>query len=175
MTAAPVEYVLDELGVVVDAQPAAHPLTRVDRDNALVYEGGGEFDMTAAMEDLENDLKQANYVGARFADRSGDYIGSAPNLDLEAVVGVRIIGYSGSYGHVDPLGEDGVVFQGDNDALVEQIRSTLLDALDWPDAGRTNVSFTHLSVTNESPVMAAWSDFYRYDMDLLLNGYEFLG
>lgn len=174
MTAKPVEWVLDELGAVVDAQPNDHPLRRVDRDNALRYDGGGDFDMTAAMEDLENELKKANYVGARFADRSGTYIGSAPNLDLDAVVGIRIIGYSGSFGHVDPLGEDGVVFQGDDSALVEQIRSTLLDALEWPDAGRTDVAFTHLSITNESPLMAAWADFHRYDFDVAFNGFETL-
>lgn len=171
MTATEVEYVLDELGTVVDAQPADHPLRRVDRDNSLVYESGGAFDMTQAMDDLEDKLKQANYVGARFADRDSPYVGTSPMLDTESVVGVRIIGYSGSYGHVDPLGEDGVPFQGTDDALVEQCMAALRDDLQFPDAGRTNVAFTHLTITNESPVMAAWQDFHRYDFDVVLSGF----
>jgi len=172
MTATEVQYVLDELGAVVDAQPADHPLKRVDRDNSLVYDDGGAFDMTQAMDNLENDLQKANYVGARFADRESTYIGTNPNLDTESVVGIRIIGYSGRYGHVDPLGNDGVVFQGIDGALVEQCMDALRDGLQFPDAGRTDVAFTHLTITNESPVMAAWQDFYRYDFDVVFDGFE---
>lgn len=174
MTATPVQWVLDELGAVVDAQPADHPLRRVDRDNALIYDGGGTFDMAAAMNDKTDDFKRANFVGARVADRDGTYIGTKPNLDLESVVGIRIEGYSGSYGHIDPTGSDGVVFQGTDNALVEQIRSTLYDALQWPDAGRTDVAFTHLSITNETPVMADWQDYHRYDFDVAFDGFETL-
>ena len=172
MTATEVQYVLDELGSVVDAQPADHPLRRVDRDNSLVYDSGGSFDMTQAMEDLENDLKQANYVGARFADRDSSYIGTKPRLDTESVVGVRIIGYSGSYGHVDPLGNDGVPFQGTDDALVEQCMDAIRDGLQFPDAGRTDVAFTHLTITNESYPMAAWQSFYRADFDVVFDGFS---
>jgi len=174
MTAKPVEFVLDELGAVVDAQPDAHPLRRVDRDNSLLYEDGGDFDMGGATTERTEDLRDANVVGAAFVDRSGDYIGTAPNLDLESVVGIRIEGYSGNYGHVDPTGDDGVPFQGTDDALVEQIRSTLYDALQWPDAGRTNVSFTHLTITNEVPAMADWAEHHRYDFDVAFDGFETL-
>ncbi|WP_135363446.1 hypothetical protein [Halosimplex halophilum] len=172
MTAKPVEWVLDELGAVVDAQPDAHPLWRVDRDNSLIYDGGGTFDMSAAMEDKTDDFKRANFVGARFADRAGEYTGTEPDLDLDEVVGVRVEGYSGGYGHVDPTGQDGVVFQGRDDALVEQIQATLYDALQWPGAGRTNVAFTHLTLTNESPAMAEWSEYHRYDFDVVFDGFE---
>ncbi|GAB6863212.1 hypothetical protein ACFR97_10260 [Haloplanus litoreus] len=174
MTAKPVEFVLDELGAVVDVQPAAHPLRRVDRDNSLLYEDGGDFDMGGAITDRTEDLRDANVVGAAFVDRSGSYIGTAPNLDLESVVGVRIEGYSGGYGHVDPTGEDGVPFQGTDDALVEQIRSTLYNALQWPDAGRTDVAFTHLTITNETPAMADWEDHHCYDFDVAFDGFETL-
>jgi len=174
MTATPVKWVLDELGAVVDDQPADHPLWRVDRDNSLIYEGGGQFDMSASMEDKTDDFTRANFVGARFADRSGEYIGTDPDLDLDAVVGIRIEGYSGGYGHVDPTGTGGVPFQGTDDALVEQIRLALYDALQWPDAGRTNVAFTHLEITNESPVMADWQDYHRYDFDIVFDGFESL-
>ena len=172
MTAKPVEFVLDELGAVVDAQPAAHPLRRVDRDNSLLYEDGGDFDMGGAVTDRTEDLRNANVVGAAFVDRSGDYIGTGPNLDLESAVGVRIEGYAGDFGHIDPTGDGGVVFHGTDDALVEQIRSTLYDALSYPDAGRTDVTFTHLSITNETPAMADWAEHYRYDFDVVFDGFE---
>ena len=182
MTAKPVEWVLDELGAVVDDVAANYTLGngdpvqlhRVDRDHSLRYDGGGNFDMSASMEDLENDLKNGTYVGARFADRDGSYIGTNPNLDLESVIGVRIIGYSGSFGHIDPMGENGIPFQGTDEALVERIRSTLYDALEWPDAGRTDVSFTHLTITNEAPAMAEWQDYHRYDFDVAFDGFETL-
>jgi len=182
VTAAPVQWVLDELGSVADAVAATYTLAsgdpaqlrRVDRDNALVIDTGGSFDMTQAMDDLKNDLQKATYVGARFADRSGEYAGTAPQRDLDEVVGVRILGYSGSYGHVDPLGEDGIPFQGTDDALVERIQSALYDQLQYPDAGRTNVGFTHLDIVNEEPVMADWQDFYRYDFDVVFDGFETL-
>ncbi len=178
MTAKPVQWVLNELGAVVDAQPADHPLRRVDRDNARIYDGGGTFDMEAAPTERKGELRKANFVGARFADRSGDYAGPGPKLDTEEVVGVRIEGYSGDYsgdfGHVDPTGADGVVFQGDDDALVEQIRAAIYDGLSYPDAGRTDVAFTHLSITNESPAMVDWVDYYRYDFDVAFDGYETL-
>lgn len=182
MTAKPVQWVLDELGAVADAVATEYTLDsgddvqlrRVDRDNSLVIDTGGSFDMTQAIVDLENDLKKANYVGARFADRSGEYTGTEPERDLDEVVGVRILGYSGSYGHVDPLGEDGIPFQGTDDALVERIQAALYDQLEYPDAGRTDVAFTHLDIVNESPVMADWQDYYRYDFDVAFNGFETL-
>lgn len=184
MTAEEVKYVLDELGAVVDDVAGEYTVThndgstspaqikRVDRDNSLLYDHIGTLDMTLSMEDLKNDLEKGNYVGARFADRDSSYIGTNPNLDTESVVGVRIIGYSGGFGHVDPLGEDGVPFQGTDDALVERCMAALRDGLEFPDAGRTDVAFTHLTITNESPVMAAWQDFHRYDMDVIMSGFE---
>lgn len=173
MTAKPVEWVLDELGAVVDTQPTDHPLYRVDRDNALRYDGSGQFDMESAISKRTENLRLANFVGARFADRDGSYAGPSPKLDTEEVVGIRIEGMSHlERGHVDPTGTDGVVFQGTDDALVEQIRTAIYDGLSYPDAGRTDVSFTHLQITNESPAMADWQSYFRYDFDVLFDGFE---
>jgi len=174
MTATPVKWVLDELGAVVDAQPADHPLRRVDRDNSLLYDGGGAFDMSAAITDRTSSFRKANYVGAAFVGRDGSYVGTEPDRDLEEAVGIRIEGYSGSYGHVDPLEEDGVVFHGTDGALVEQIRSTLFNALEYPDAGRTNVGFTHLDIVNQAPALTDWEEHYRYDFDVVFDGFETL-
>lgn len=172
MTATVVEWVLDELGTVVDSQPADHPLFRVDRDNSLLYDGGGTFDMGAAIEKRTKGLKKANYVGARYAPPESSYVGTEADLDLAEVVGVRVEGYSGSFGHIDPTGVDGVVFHGTDNALVQQIKDALLDQLKFPDAGRTNVAFTHLSITNETPAIADWEEHYRYDFDVVFDGFE---
>jgi hypothetical protein len=180
MTAKPVEWVLDELGAVVDAVEANYTLAngdpvqlrRVDRDNSLLYDGGGTFDMSASMSEKHGDFKRANFVGATYADRSAEYIGTNPDLDTEEVVGVRIEGFSGGFGHVDPLGNDGIPFNGTDDALVQRIKDTLYDALKFPDAGRTPVSFTHLLITNEAPQSALWKSYHRYDMDISFSGFE---
>ena len=171
MTAEVVQYVLDELGSVVDAQPADHPLWRVDRDNSRLYDGGGTFDMSAAIQDRTGEFKKANFVGARYGDPTAEYIGTEPSLDVDEVVGVRIEGYSGGYGHVDPTGTDGVPFMRE-DGLVDQIRSALYAGLQFPDAGRTNVAFTHLSITNQSSALADWEEHYRYDFDVVFDGFE---
>lgn len=172
MTATVVKWVLDELGTVVDAQPADHPLRRVDRDNSLIYDGGGAFDMSASMKKKTDDFEKANFVGARYAAPESDYVDTNPDLRLSEVVGIRIEGYSGGFGHVDPTGTDGVVFNGTDDSLVQQIKDALRDQLKFPDAGRTNVGFTHLTITNESPAMANWRDYHRFDMDLIFSGFE---
>jgi hypothetical protein len=172
VTATSVQYVLDELGTVVDAQPDDHPLKRVDRDNTLLYDGSGTFDLDQSVDKLTNDLKKANYVGARYGAPSRSYIGTNPDLDYQEVVGVRIVGYSGSYGHVDPLGEDGVVFQGRDDSLVQQCIDALLDGLQFPDAGRTDVAFTHLTIANDGPASAEFADHHLYGFDVLFDGFE---
>ena len=174
MTAKPVQWVLDELGAVVDAQPADHPLKRVDRDNSLLYDGGGAFDMSASITERTPSFKKANYVGAGFVGRSGSYVGTEADRDLQETIGVRIEGATESYCHIDPRGEDGVVFHGTDSALVEQIRSTLFDALEYPDAGRTNVGFTHLDIVNQTPALTDWESHYRYDFDVVFDGFETL-
>ena len=162
-----VEWVLNQLGGVVDAQPADHPLRRVDRDASQLYEGSSTVDMSTPIDDRTGDLQEANFVGARFADRSDSPIGTEFDLDAERVVGLRIEGYSGSFGHVDPQGTDGVVFSD----LVDQITSALYDGRKSPAAGGPDVAFTHLLLTNHAPQSAQWADYHRYDVDVVLNGF----
>lgn len=173
MTATAVAWVLDELGTVVDAQPADHPLRRVDRDNSQVYEGAQTVDMSSPIRDRTGDLQEANFVGASLADRSGTPIGTEYDLDLETVVGIRIEGaHHSEWGHIDPAGTDGVVFEGADGSLVEQIRSAIYDGRRFPDAGRVDVSFTHLTITNEVSQSSDWADYYRYDFDVVFDGFE---
>ena len=168
MTNTAVAWVLDQVASVVDAQPADHPLWRIDRDNSQVYEGSGSVDMSDPMQDREDDFTKANFVGASFVDRSQSPIGTEFDLDLETIVSVRIEGYSGGFGHVDPVGQDGVEFE----PLVNSIRSAIYDGRKFPDAGRQNVDFTHLLITNEAPQSDNWEEYYRHDFDVAFDGFE---
>ena len=163
-----VEWVLDQVADVVDAQPADHPLKRIDRDDSMILEGG--------ITKRRDDLMRANYVGAGFADRTAEQEGPEYDLNVDVVVGVRIeglTGVGGEFGHVDPDGQAGVTFDGDG-GLVEQIRNAIYAGREYPDAGRTPVSFTHLSITNEAPQSHLWEDYRRYDFDVVFEGFEAL-
>jgi len=172
VTATPVKWVLDELGTVVDAQPTDHPLKRVDRDNTLLYDGGGVFDMSGSVRGQTGDLQSANFVGASYADRSEEYVGTEPDLDLEETVSLRIEGlHHSEWGHVDPEGVNGVAFHGTDGALVQQIVDALHAQLKFPGAGRTSVAFTHLSI-DHFPDVSAYADHYDYRLDIRFDGFE---
>jgi hypothetical protein len=166
---AEVDWVLDQLASVVDAQPADHPLKRVDRDDSQVYDGSDSVDMTTPLHKRTEALKKANFVGARLADRAPEPIGTEFNHSLETVVGLRVEGlHHREWGHVDPAGSDGVVFP----SLVRDIRRTLLGAREFPDPGLSNTSYHTLVVTNEDPQSAEYGDFYRWEADVVFRGYE---
>lgn len=156
-----VDWVLAQLQSVVNAQPADHPLKRVDRDESKILKG--------SIQTQTAELQSANYVGATLADIASDPIGTEYDHDREAVVGVRIEGLDHSeYGHIDPGGSNGVPF----DDLVHDIREAILSGRAFPDAGRTGVSYTHLELQNEAPQSSNYADYYRYDADVVFHGYE---
>jgi len=162
-----VQWVLDQLQSVVDAQPADHPLKRVNRDESRILEGD--------IRDRTGELRDANFVGAAHVDHSEEAEGPEYDLNVEDVVGIRIEGlHHTEWGHVDPDGVDGVVFSGDP-GLVQDIKMALYDARTFPDAGRSSVEYLHLELTNHAPQSHLWSDYFRYDVDVILaNGYESL-
>jgi hypothetical protein len=156
--------VLDHLQPVVDAQPDAHPLKRVNRDESRILEGD--------IRDRTGELKTANFVGAAHVDHEAAPIGTEYDLDVEDVVGIRIEGlHHSEWGHVDPAGTDGVVFSGDP-GLVQEIKAALYDARTFPDAGRASVNFTDLRLTNHAPQSHLWADAFRYDVDVVFQGFE---
>jgi len=158
---AEVDWVLDQLQSVVDTSAA--PLKRVNRDESRILEGD--------IKSRKGELKTANFVGATLADVANQPIGTEYDHDREAVVGVRIEGMSGrdgEWGHIDPDGNEGVPFA----TLVQDIRSALLSTRTFPDAGRDNVSYTDLQITNEAPQSSNYSDYYRHDFDVVFNGFE---
>jgi len=164
MSSPAVEWVFDQLQSVVDAQPADHPLERIDRDTSELLDGD--------IRTRKRELRAANYVGAATADRSETPIGTEYNLDVEEVVGIRIEGLDHSAkGHIDPDGQHGVVFDGDP-GLVQEIKTAIYQGRRFPDAGRTPVNFTGLQLTNHAPQSSRFADYYRYDFDVVFRGYE---
>jgi hypothetical protein len=161
-----VEWTLAQLQSVVDAQPAEHPLERIDRDDSQLLEGN--------IRSRTRELQRGNYVGAAHADRSAQPEGPEYDLDVDVVVGVRIEGlHHAAKGHIDPDSTDGVTFAGDG-GLVEQIRNAIYAGRREPAAGRSSVAFTHLEITNEAPQSRQYADYYRYDFDVVFEGFESL-
>ena len=162
MSAPEVEWTLAQLGSVVGSLTT--PLKRVDRDESRILEG----DIRKRTAELE----KANYVGAALADRTPTPIGTEYDHALETVVGVRIEGlHHSEWGHVDSDGVEGIPF-GDDGGLVDRIRDAILAKRRYPDAGRTNVTYTNLTVTNEASQSSNYADYYRYDFDVVFDGFE---
>lgn len=159
-----VEWVLDQIQSVVDAQPAEHPLERINRDDSELLDGD--------IRTRSRELQAANYVGAATADRSATPIGTEYDLQVEEVVGIRIEGLDhAAKGHVDPDGQHGVVFDGDP-GLVQDIKTAIYQGRRFPDAGRTPVEFTNLVITNQAPQSSRFADYYRFDADILFSGFS---
>jgi len=154
-----VDWVLDQLGSVVGSLTV--PLKRVNRDESRILED--------SIRSRSGEFRKANFVGATLADVSSTPIGTEYDHQREAVVGIRVEGlHSSQHGYVDPDGVDGIDF----DELVQRIRDALLAERTFPDAGRTDVSYTDLQLANEAPQSSLWEDYYRWDADILLSGYE---
>lgn len=175
MTAPDVEWVLDQFGSVVASVDTDYGVTlrRVDRDNSRIYDGSNPLDMEAPIHTRKGKLEQGCYIGARSTTVSETPIGTEFNLDVERVVGVRIEGlHHGEYGHVDPDGGNGIPFH----VLKRRLKQALYDKREWPaaDDPAANVAFTHLSLANENDPSSDWKDFYRVDVDVVFDGFEFL-
>jgi hypothetical protein len=172
MTQNEVEWVIDQLASVVDRQPDAHPLRRVNRDVSRIYDLDGSADRSASKRSIEADPQAANTVGVASADRSTEYVGTDPNLRVEQVVSVRVVGHtSTNFGHTDPDGADGVAFTGTG-SLVRQIRKALYDGLKYPDAGPPGLTYCDLRIENETNLTANYADDFRYQFDVRFIGYE---
>lgn len=170
---AEVEWVLEQFESVVDAQPPDHPLYRVDRDASLVYETGEELDMQTPVHDRTGELERANFVGVASADKSSSPIGTEFDLDVERIVSVRVEGLrrGDHYGHVDPDGQDGVVFD-DDTGLVADLQAALQAEREWPDVPRDGTTYTHLLLEGYGMRSVEYADYHRYDFDVLFDGFE---
>ncbi|KZX49297.1 hypothetical protein [Haloarcula sp. K1] len=178
---ADVDWVLDQLASVVDSVATDYSITnqdgtasdvvikRVDRDDAQVYEGSQSVDMTTPITERTGELQTGCFIGATQASGAEEPIGTEYDLDIEHVVGLRVEGlHESQFGHVDPAGEDGIPF----DELKHRIRMALYNGREYPSAGRSNVSFTHLQLTNPAPQSDDWQHYFRWDVDVVFDGFE---
>ena len=168
---AEVEWALEALDTVVSMQPSDHPLRRVDRDRARVYESGQSFDMTTPMRDRVEELKSANFVGVASETRDNEPLGTEYFHSTDAVLSMRLEGLIyGEFGHIDPAGTDGVVF----DDLYDTVRAALLDHRTYPQDSAFRDAKLDLRVQNEDFQLKDYADFFRADFDLVFRGRESL-
>ncbi|MFB6237519.1 MAG: hypothetical protein ABEH81_04025 [Halopenitus sp.] len=145
--------------------PGSFPndLTRVDRDDSELLEDD--------IREREGELQKSNFVGATHADEDTEPTGSEYNSKLETVVGIRIEGlHVDEWGNVDPTGTDGITWE----TLKNNIRRGILQERSFPPVGAPNRDYHTLLVTNQADQSDDYRDFYRYDFDVVLDGYETL-
>jgi len=164
-----VEWALEQLGSVANAQSDAHPLHRVDRDNSEIYETGDTIDMSTPIRTRSRALKQANFVGATLASRERSPIGTAYDYDVSDVVRIRLEGlHFSEKGHIDPDGSDGVAFS----TLLDDVQDAIDTDATFPSVSGYGGAYTHLLLTNDDPQLSGLAGFYAYSFDVEFNGYE---
>ena len=175
MSAPEVDWVLNQLADVVTSVANDYSLQsgddvvvkRVDRDDSQVYDGSETVDMSTPLYKRTEELEKAVYVGASYADRSTEALGTGYDHDIEAVVNLRLEGLIyREWGHVDPAGENGVPFE----ELKRRCRDVFTENRKYPSLTTPDGSYHTLEITNEDLQSSNWADFYRYEFDILLRG-----
>jgi len=170
-----VDFVLDQFAAVADTISNEYTLEsgdpvrleRVNRDESRILEQD--------VQSIKGDLEKAAFVGATHVDTVRDPVGTEYDASREVVVGVRVTGLTsqGSYGHIDPSGEDGIPFDNGVDGLVNRLKDALWSERTWPDAGPDpSVYYTDLELQNEANTSEQWADFWRADWGVVFDGYE---
>lgn len=138
-------------------------LERVNRDESRILEQD--------VQSIRGDLEKAAFVGATHVDTVEEPMGSQYDLQREVVVGVRVTGLTsqGSYGHIDPDGQDGIPFTGDG-GLVQRCKDAVLAERKFPAAAPSDAAYTYLEFQNEANTSQQWADFYRWDADVVFHG-----
>lgn len=158
------EYGAGALSAGTTAAGSEPPLEIYDR--ADIAKEDGERDVT-------RELSKANIITVASVDEVTTAIGTEYDHDLEHVANVRVLGMTragGEWGHVDPDGSNGAPWP----SLVRFVRRAILRARTFPGPGRPNVGYTDLQLTNQSPQSDNFGDFYRWETDVIFNGFESL-
>ena len=166
-----VKFLLETLGDLAAAQPADHPLRRVDRDNSRVYETDATLDMSTPLHTRKEDLKAANYVGVASQSTDPTPAGPGQRYELQTACSLRLEGLTrvgGEWGHVHPDGEDGAPTF---DSLFRSLFDAVNAAMSYPDVGRPGVAYHDLTITNVDDGQSEYSDFYRAEFDVQFRGY----
>lgn len=166
------EYVLNRFASVVDSVAADYgaELRRIDRMNSRVYENSTTVDMSEPIRDRKSELKKAVFVGVAVTGESTEPVGTEYDVQFERPVEVRVEGlHHSEWGQIDPDGDEGVPFG----VLVDRLKTAVLDDRTYPDV-TDNPDITHhtLSIRNDAPQMDRYSDFYRWDFDIVSEGYK---
>lgn len=164
MSVPEVQFVLDAIDSNYGTPLSNVPLERIDRDNSDILEQD--------VHSISGELQRTNFVGATLATLDPQAIGTEYDHDLQAVVGVRIEGaHHSEWGHIDPDGTNGVEWW----RLKKNIRRAILAEREFPAvANRPDTTYTDLQFANESDDASDYKDYYRYDFDVLFNGFETL-
>jgi len=158
----------DVLQPVVDAQPDAHPLRRVDRDNSTVYETDAAIDMQQPIQTRKERLQQANFIGVASESGTPTPAGPGQRYELQNVASLRLEGLSAAKrGHIDCPSVDAVPFE----ALFRSVFDAVQAEMSYPDVGRPGVEYHDLTITNVDDSQSNHSDFYRAEFDVQFRGY----
>jgi hypothetical protein len=164
-----VAYLLDDvLQSVVDAQPADHPLRRVDRDNSTVYETDATLDMQEPAPRRTDDVKKANYVGVASQSETPTPAGPGQRYELQTAASVRLEGLTADeFGHIHGTVRNAVPFK----ALFREVFEAIQAEMSYPDVGRPGVTYRDLTITNVDDAQSEYADFYRAEFDVQFRGY----
>jgi len=58
--------------------------------------------------------------------------------------------------------------------FVDEVRTAILRDRTFPSTSRSDIGYTDLQIANDTPAASDYGDYYRRDMDIILNGYESL-
>lgn len=163
-----VDYVLDKVKTNWSAGTYGDiPIERIDRDNSEKLDGN--------VRSHTEDLQANNFVGAAFADRIPEPIGTEYDLDVDVVVSVRIEGlHHTEFGYVNPDNSLPPTTAGDPvpwTDFVKEIRSTINTERTFPNT-TSSINYTDLVITNENPLSYEYGDYYRHEFDVAFAGYE---
>jgi hypothetical protein len=157
-----VDFILQAIKDNYGKAMADIPLDRIDRDNAR--------NLDADRRDKTEAYQVSNFVGASTETTDNEVLGKDFNQKVQAVVNVRISG--GSYvegGHIDPEGNDGVIWRD----LKRNIRRAIMEEREFPSvSNRSNRTYTWIDERNPNDLSAEFADEYRFTADYVFIGNE---
>jgi len=154
------EYGVSSLPTGTTAVGSEPPLELVDRDDA-------EFE--SGRRSRSGELTNANIVSIASTDDDTTAIGTEYDHSIERICSVRIEGlHHSEFGHIDPDGNEGAPWR----SLVRIVRRAILLAREYPQTASPDVGYTHLRLVNGVDQSSDYSDYYRYDVDVIFDGFE---
>jgi len=165
------EFLLDVLADVVDDQPAAHPLYRVDRETSRVFEREGTLDMQQPIHTRKGDLQKGNYVGVAAQTTSPTPAGPNQRYELVTTCSIRLEALTrqgGGFGHVHPEEEDGAP---SFDDLFRAVFQAVQAEMNYPDVDREGVAYLEATIESVDQQLSDYSDFSRAEFDVEFRGY----